>query len=109
MISMFTPLKDAIRPTDKLVTCVVPTKFNLILDDGRQISVDSGTQELPTYVANHHYAKANGVETYGTVSTQPVSSEAAPSRRGRPPKSAAPADSAPADSVPADSAPADSE
>lgn len=84
---MFTPVQDAIRPDEQCVTTVVPHKFNLVLDDGRQVSIPAGTQELPVAMATHPYAKANGAEVYGDLPPPVAAVPVAPAtRRGRPPK-----------------------
>jgi len=81
---MFTPVQDAIRPDEQCVTTVVPHKFNLVLDDGRQVSIPAGTQELPVIMATHPYAKANGVEIYGDLPPPVASAPQTAPRRGRP-------------------------
>lgn len=73
----FTPLALAIRPDEKLVTIVAPCAFNLILDDGRNVTVAAGVQEAPEVVIDHYYAKCNGARRYVPAGA-PVAADDAP-------------------------------
>lgn len=44
------------------VRVFVPKAFKLTLDDGDIIDIAAGEQKMPESLANHWYAKVNGVE-----------------------------------------------
>ncbi len=46
------------------VTVTVPKAFKLRLDHNTELKFDAGIQEMDPKVANHWFAKANGVEIY---------------------------------------------
>jgi hypothetical protein len=55
--------EEAAKP-EVLVTCVVPRAFILRDDKHREIKIEAGVQELPDWVPEHWYSKANGVKVY---------------------------------------------
>lgn len=50
------------KPEEELVSVTVPRKFKLTKDDGMVVDIEAGIQDLPRGLAEHWYAKANGVE-----------------------------------------------
>ena len=59
------PPDDEVKPRrrkEEMVTCTIPQGFKLTLDDGTEIDIKAGTDELPRSHAEHWYSKAHGVE-----------------------------------------------
>lgn len=49
---------------DDLVQVSVPKGFTLTLDDHQPVAVNAGVQMMPRYMAQHWWAKAQGVEEF---------------------------------------------
>lgn len=50
---------------EDMVTAIVPTSFQLTLDDHAHVKYEAGTQDMPRAHAEHWFAVAMGVEIYG--------------------------------------------
>ena len=50
---------------DDMVTAIIPTAFQLTLDNHHHVKYEAGTQDMPRAHAEHWFAVAMGVEIYG--------------------------------------------
>ena len=50
---------------DDMVTAIIPTSFQLTLDNHQHVKYEAGTQDMPRDHAEHWFAVAMGVEIYG--------------------------------------------
>jgi len=56
--------KDTPKKSGDTVTVTVPKAFKLRLDHNTELKFEAGIQEMDPKVAEHWFAKANGVEVY---------------------------------------------
>jgi len=50
---------------EDMVTAIIPTAFQLTLDNHAHVKYEAGTQDMPREHAEHWFAVAMGVEIYG--------------------------------------------